>query len=212
MPLRIAIADDHPLVLDAMEQLFRVNDGVSVVARCRNGEEALDAVRRLTPDVLVLDLMMPVRDGLGVVHAMQQERSPTRVVLLTAGTDDDQLRQGVRLGAHGVVLKETASHVLVDAVRQVGRGGHWLEEGLGGRSLRARMDRAGGRRERTGDLTAREEEIVRMVVAGLRNRAIADRLFISEGTVKVHLHNIYEKLAVRGRYELMVAARHRGLA
>ena len=84
-----------------MEQLFRVNERVTVVARCRNGDEALDAVRRLTPDVLVLDLMMPGRDGLGVVHAMQQEKLATRVLLLTASVDDEQLLEAVRLGAHG---------------------------------------------------------------------------------------------------------------
>jgi DNA-binding NarL/FixJ family response regulator len=211
MPIRVVVADDHPLVLDGIEQLFQLDEGLELIARCRNGDEALDAVRRLHPDVLVLDLLMPSRDGLGVLHAIHNEGLGTRVVILTAGFDDEQLRQSIRLGARGIVLKEMPPHLLVEAVHEVHCGGEWLEQGVGAHALRQLRDRAAFRPEASPGLTAREIEIVRMVAAGLRNRAIGEKLFISEGTVKVHLHNIYEKLGVNGRFELIASARSRGL-
>ena len=211
MPIRIAVADDHPLVLAGLEQLFQLHADIEVVARCRNGDEALESVRRLQPDVLVLDLMMPSRDGLGVLHAVQREQLQTRVVVLTAVLQDDQLLEAIGLGAHGVVLKETAPQELLSAVRAVHGGGEWLDQALGGRALRELRKSYEPRTEPATELTARETEIVRMVAEGLRNRAIADKLFISEGTVKVHLHNIYEKLGVGGRFELIACARKRGV-
>ena len=117
----------------------------------------------------------------------------------------------IRLGARGVVLKETAPRLLVEAVREVHAGGEWLEKGLVGRALRRLMDRESSLRSSIRSLTQRELEIVRLVAEGLRNRAIGERLFISEGTVKIHLHRIYEKLGVDGRLELALYAREKGL-
>lgn len=212
MVMRIAIADDHPIVLDGVERLLDLEPDMEVVARCQDGEETLHAVRSLKPDILVLDLLMPVRSGLDVLNAMSADRLPTRVVLLTAALDDSQLLEAIRLGAQGVVLKEMAPKLLVEAVREVYGGGQWLEKGLGGRALRKLLHREAAVRDVASTLTPRELEIVRMLVKGMRNRAIADRLFISEGTVKVHLHNIYEKLQVTGRFELMAYVRDRGLS
>jgi two-component system, NarL family, nitrate/nitrite response regulator NarL len=209
--LRLLLADDHPIVLDGLEQLFRLEPDFEVVGRCRDGEETLRRVRELLPDVLVLDVRMPGRDGVEVLRALDEEKLPTRVVLLTAAVDDDQLLEAIRLGAGGVVLKETAPQLLVDAVRQVHAGGQWLEQGLGGRALRKLLTREAGQREAAQRLTPREVEIVRMVARGMRNRAIGERLFISEGTVKIHLHNIYEKVKVQGRVELTLYAHERGL-
>jgi DNA-binding NarL/FixJ family response regulator len=210
-PIRLVVADDHPIVLDGLEQLFRLERDFEVVARCRDGEETLRAVRRHRPDVLILDVRMPAGDGLAVLRAIDAEGLLTRVVLLTAGLEDTQLLDAIRLGARGVVLKDMAPQLLVEAVAAVHGGGHWLEQGLGGRALRRLLERDAGQREAARVLTPRELEIVRMVAGGLRNRAIADRLCISEGTVKIHLHNIYEKLEVDGRVELTVYAHGRGL-
>jgi DNA-binding NarL/FixJ family response regulator len=209
--IRLVIADDHPIVLDGLAQLFGVESDFEVVARCRDGDETIDAVRRLRPDVLVLDVRMPGRDGLSVLHELDEAALQTRVVLLTAAVGDEQLVEAIRLGARGVVLKETAPRLLVEAVREVHAGGEWLEKGLVGRALRRLMDREHGQREVLRSLTTRELEIVRQVAEGLRNRAIAERLFISEGTVKIHLHRIYEKLGVDGRLELALYAREKGL-
>lgn len=212
MTIRIALADDHPIVLDRLEQLFRVDPDFLVVARCRDGQQTLQAVREHVPDVLVLDIRMPGLDGLGVLRALVERRSRTRTVLLTAALNDEELIEAVRLDARGVVLKDMAPQLLLEAVRAVHSGKDWLEAGLGGRVLRRLLDGE----ERTGAvrrlLTPRELEIVRLVADGLRNRSIGDRLCISEGTVKIHLHNIYEKLGLGGRVELALYARNHGLA
>lgn len=212
MAIRLVLADDHPIVLDGLEQLFRLEQDFDVVARCRDGEEALRQVRLLRPDILVLDIRMPRQDGLQVLQAMRDEGLPTRVVLLTAALDEDQLVEALRLGVGGVILKEMAPRLLVDAVRQVRAGGRWLDKGSSNRALERLLQRDAESREAAESLTPRELEIVRMVARGLRNRAIAEQLYITEGTVKIHLHNIYQKLQVSGRLELAVHAREKGIA
>lgn len=212
MAIRLVVADDHPIVLDGLEQLFRLEQDFDVVARCRDGEETLRQVRLLRPDILVLDIRMPRQDGLQVLQAIREEELPTRVVLLTAALNEDQLVAALRLGVGGVILKEMAPRLLVDAVRQVKAGGRWLDKGSSNRALERLLQRDAESREAAESLTPRELEIVRMVARGLRNRAIAEQLFITEGTVKIHLHNIYQKLQVSGRLELAVHAREKGIA
>lgn len=211
MAITVAIADDHPIILDGLEQLFRLEDDIDVVARCSTGATAIEAVRTHAPDVLVLDVLMPHPDGLAVLRALDGASVSTRVVLLTAAVDDERLLEAIRLGVQGVVLKESAPQLLVEAVRNVYHGHQWLEKGLGGRALRKLLQRETAERQLAERLTPREMEILRFTVQGARNRTIAERLVISEGTVKVHLHNIYEKLQLGGRFELMVYARNRGL-
>jgi len=211
MEITLVLADDHPIVLDGLEQLFGVEPDMRVLARCRSGAETLEALRAQPPDVLVLDLRMSGLDGLGVLQAIAREGWKTRTVLLTAAIGDEQLVEAIRLGARGVVLKESAPALLVQAVREVHAGRDWLEQGLVGRALRRLVARDMGLREAMRTLTPRELEIARLIAEGLRNRAVAERLFISEGTVKIHLHKIYEKLGVGGRLELALYARERGL-
>jgi len=208
---RLVLADDHPIVLDGLEHLFRTEPGFEVVDKCRDGEAALAAVRHLRPDVLVLDVRMPRRNGLDVLRELAGADLPTRVVLLTAAVDEEELTEAVRLGVGGVVLKEMAPRNLVAAVRRVAEGGEWFDEDVSGRALRRLVDREAGRDEAFGLLTPREVEMVRMVASGLRNRAIADHFQISEGTVKSHLHNVFEKLGLESRLELATYARKKGL-
>lgn len=211
MPISLVLADDHSLLLDGLEQLFRQEGGFSVLGRASDGVEALDAVRRLHPDVLILDLKMPRLDGLAVLRALASERLPTRVVLLTAELEESSVTEAVRLGVGGLVLKELAPRVLVEAVCQVHAGGRWLEGRAVGRALEQLLRREAGERAAAALLTPREIEIVRRVASGLRNKEIAKRLGISESTVKVHLHNIYEKLRVDGRVALTLYAQAKGL-
>jgi DNA-binding NarL/FixJ family response regulator len=208
-PIRVALADDHPIVLEGLEQLFRLHNDFVVVARCRNADEALRAVRTLAPDVLILDLVMPGSSGLELLRALGADAQRTRVVLLTAVADDTQLLEAIQLGAQGVVLKDMAPDILIDAVREVHAGAQWFEKGLGGRALRRLLARGADTPAAT--LSARERDVLRLVAQGLRNRSIAERLDISEGTVKAHLHNVYEKLDVNSRIELTNYAREHGL-
>jgi DNA-binding NarL/FixJ family response regulator len=209
--IRIALADDHPIVLQGLQQLFERHSDFEVVFSCTTGNAALSGVRSHRPDVLVLDLRMPDGSGLDVLRAIAAEKLECRTVLLTAAVSDDEVMEAVRLGARGLILKELPPETLVDCVRRVYRGEQWLESETVTGPFRRAMDREAATRDAADALTPREIEIVRMVAQGLRNRAIAERLSISEGTVKVHLHNIYEKFAVDGRLELLLSARHKGL-
>lgn len=208
---RLVLADDHPIVLDGLEHLFRTEPDFEVAARCRDGEATLEAVRLHRPDALVLDVRMPRRNGLEVLRVLAGEGLGTRAVLLTAAIDEAELTEAVQLGVRGVVLKEMAPRNLVAAVRRVCEGGEWFDENVSGRALRRLVDRESGRDEVAALLTPREIEMIRMVASGLRNRAVADHFQITEGTVKSHLHNVYEKLGLESRLELASYARRKGL-
>ena len=212
MTIRIVIADDHPFILDGLEQLFRGEQDCEIVARALNGEEALKAVERYRPDVLVLDVRMPQMDGIDLLRQLHHKQSQTRVVLLTASIDDARLLEAFRLGASGLVLKESAPRLLVQSVRQVVAGEQsWNGKAIAG-ALRLVLQREQAVASLSSTLTPREVEVTRMVASGMRNKEIASRLEITEGTVKFHLHSIYEKLQIDGRYALMSYARDHGLA
>lgn len=211
MAIRIVLADDHPLILEALGNLFRAQEGFVVVAACTSGAEALQAVRLQRPDILVLDLRMPDKTGLDVLRELSAEHLPTRTVLLTAMLDDDEMLEALRLGVSGVVLKEMAPASVVLCVRKVHAGERWLEKQSALRSLEKLLRRESGAREVASLLTPREQEIVRRLGRGLRNREIATEMSISEHTVKVHLSNIYAKLGVDGRLALMRYAEDKGI-
>ena len=206
MTVHLALADDHPIVLDGLESLFRLEPDFQVVARCINGEETLVAVRRHRPDILILDLRMPRGDGLEILRTLRREKLPTKVVVLAAALEEDEILDALRLGVRGVVLKELAPQLLVECVRKVHAGEQWLEKQLSSRVLETLLRREAGGRAASSVLTPREIEIVRMVASGLRNRELARRLGVTEGTVKIHLHNIYKKLKVQSRVELVLHA------
>jgi DNA-binding NarL/FixJ family response regulator len=209
--ISLVLADDHPIVLDGLERLVQLHADLRVVARCRNGREAVEAVRRHRPDVLVLDIRMPDLDGLGVLKELRRQDLSTRVVLLTAALEEEEVLDAIRLGVWGVVLKEMAPEVLIACIRKVHGGEQWIESGALRRAVDRLLRREAGVQELSRILTARELEVLRMAGTGLRNREIADRLAITEGTVKIHLHNIYDKLKLDGRLALTLFARDRGL-
>lgn len=209
--IRLVLADDHRMILEGLEQLFRREEEFEVVATCTSGEEAVAAVRRFRPDVLVVDLRMPKGDGLWVLHELQGLKLPTAVVLLTASLDDEEVADAVRAGVRGLVLKEAAAISLVECARRVAKGERALDNALLSRALDHVLKREAATRQITEILSPRETEIVKMVATGLRNKEIASQLLIGEGTVKSHLHAIYEKLGVHGRVELARYAYDRGM-
>lgn len=211
MPITLVLSNDHPIVLDGLENLFRREPDFQVLERCLDGEATLRAVCQHKPDILVLDLSMPRMDGLTVLREMQKEKLPTRVVVLTAALDEEEVLEAIRSGVSGMVLKEMASQLLVQCVRKVYAGEQWLEKRFVTLALERLLKRESAMRQIAEILTPREIEIVRMVAEGLRNREIAERLYITEGTVKVHLHNIYERLKVSNRTQLARYVREKGL-
>jgi len=209
MPIKIVLADGHQIVLDSLEQLFAAEADFRVIARCSDGEEALQTVRKLTPDILILEIRMAGMDGLECLRQLKQEKLPTRVVFLTAMVDEDQALEAIRLGAGGVVLKEMAPHLLLLCIRKVHAGEQWIEKQSITRAIEKLLKREAGARRLASLLTTRETEIVRLVAQDLPNKEIADRLGISAGTIKIHLHNIYQKLNVSSRRELVRVAQEK---
>jgi DNA-binding NarL/FixJ family response regulator len=212
-PIRVVLADDHPIVLDGLAQLFGLEPDFEIVARCRDGDDAVRVLAAERPDLIVLDIRMPRLDGLAVLERIRRERLPTRALLLTAAIESAQVVEALRLGARGLVLKEMAPELLVQAARRVHAGGQWFDPSLVSTAVEGLVRRGGEPGASDGEkLTPREREIVAMVAQGARNRVIAERLGISEGTVKLHLHHVYEKLGLAGRVELLLFAQKHGFA
>lgn len=209
--IRVILADDHPLVLNGLYHLLLEHPEFEVLERCTSGAEALAAAARHHPDVLVLDLLMPGMDGLSVVRTLNESAAPPAVVLLTAQLHEDQLIEALRLGVRGFVLKEMATKLLVECLRRVHAGGQWLEKDSAGKAMAKLVRREAKGREIAGLLTPREIEVVTMVAKGFSNKEIGSHLCIAEGTVKIHLHNIYEKLKINRRAELVRFAEEYGL-
>ncbi len=209
--IRVIITDDHPLVLNGLDHLLREYPEFEVVARCSSGKEALEAVRSHRPDILVLDLLMPGMDGLEVARELHRTGEMPYVVLLTAQLHEDQLIEALHLGVRGFILKEMATRFLVECLRRVHAGGQWLEKDSASRAMAKLVRREAKGREIATLLTPREIEVVRMVAKGLTNKEIAAQLSIADGTVKIHLHNVYEKVKINRRAELVRFADEYGL-
>jgi two-component system, NarL family, nitrate/nitrite response regulator NarL len=198
------IADRHPVVLYGLMSLLSAESDFDVVASCRDGVKCLDAIRELAPDIAVIDVLMPGLSGLKILGYVNSELLPTRVVFMTAALEDRELIKVAAKGAHGVVLKEAAPEVLVDCIRQV----------AGGQKLLSLATLNGGSQGNLvsqnllNTLTDREHQIAQLVSEGLSNKEVGRRLNISDGTIKVHLHNIYQKLAISNRTALAVWASH----
>lgn len=213
--IRIVLADDHPIVLQGLQHLFARHPEFDVVACCADAATALDAVRMHHPDVALIDLRMPgtgrrENGGLDLLSALAAESTGCRRIVLTAAVAPDEVVEILRLGASGLILKDSPPERLLECVRRVHAGEQWLDPDTASRALRDVVDRD-LRGEVSHALTAREVEIVRMAAQGLRNRAIGEQLGISESTVKVHLYNVFQKLGVEGRVELVLWAQQRGL-
>lgn len=200
----VLIADDHPIVLSGIEAILR-DTRYAVVATATDGEQALDLLAKADPDILVLDVQMPKATGLDVVRTVRDRGDRRPVILLTASLADRRLLEALELGVQGIVLKEGAQHLLVRCLDEVSAGRRWIEPGLLQQALDLKM--APGPRGGLGSLTARERAVAELVSQGRRNRDIAAELGITEGTVKIHLHRIYEKIGVGNRTELALFVR-----
>ncbi len=210
--IRILVADDHAIFRDGLRKLLEVADDVQIVGEASNGVECVKMLQKLKPDILLLDLRMPEKDGLGVLEEVNFDTLPTRVIVLTAAEDDRDVVRAMRLGARGVVLKQSASDLLLKSIRKVSDGEIWLDNRMTAEVIDAfkKSSESGQRREKP-LLSDREKEIVQLVAQGFRNREIGEKLFISEQTVKNHLHNIFDKLGVSDRLELALYAIHHRL-
>lgn len=206
--IRILVADDHAIFRDGLRRLLEAEPGFAIVGEAADGYEAVRLAREASPDVLLLDLAMPRRSGLDALHDISTAQLPVRTLLLTASIEEPQIAAALRLGARGVVMKESATQVLIDSIRAVMRGEFWVgREVVTGRvAARAAQAIAPERKTRPFGLTNREVEIVTTIVDGCTNREIAQRFKLSEDTVKHHLTSIFNKLGVANRLELALFA------
>lgn len=205
MAISLILVDDHPLVLGGLEQLLGSEPDFEVIRACSTAEEGYRAVMTHTPDVLVLDLMLPGNNGLSLLRRLDCAKPPA-VIILTAVQDEDLLLDAARLGARGIVLKATAPRVLEECIRAVSKGEQRLT--VDGVDLSKRLaERQTVETELSDLLTPRELEILRLVALKMDNQEIAERLAISVGTVKIHLHHVYDKLHLNGRHDLQLFLR-----
>lgn len=207
--ISVVVADKHPIVLEAVGHLLE-NDGFEVIARCRTAEDCVRALRARRPDIVILDLHLVGKDGLTVLREMRRLNLPTQPVILTGSPEDDQMVEAIRLGVRGVVLKEMPAHLLAQCLRKVHSGERWVEKRSTGQLLEKLVHREAATRQLALDLTSRELAVLKLVAGGLRNKEIAQRLYLTEGTVKVHLHNIFRKLDVKDRLALSLLAHQKG--
>lgn len=211
--IKIALADDHPVFRLGARKLLESENDLLVVGEAGNGMEAVLLVERFDPDVLLLDLTMPVMDGLEVMGELAERKVRTKVILLLTETEREKAVRGVRMGARGILFKEADSSLVIKSVRKVFDGEVWIDNPILSQALDSLVKRPPGPAsdQRNSGLSSREVEVVRCVSMGLRNKEVADKLGISEATVKNHLTNIYSKLGVSDRLELILYAIHNHL-
>jgi DNA-binding NarL/FixJ family response regulator len=219
--IRIVVADDHPIFRDGLCKLLALEEDFEVVAQAQDGRQVLDVLQQFEPDILLLDLKMPGLDGLATLQRLQVAKNKTRVIVLTASDDKNEFVQAMKLGTSGIVLKQTATELLIKSIRKVHAGEIWLDSHTTAAVIRQFVandetpppapQAAPPRDRERSPLSQREREIVALVAQGFKNKEMAEKMFISEQTVKNHLHNIFDKLGVSDRLELALYAIHNNL-
>jgi DNA-binding NarL/FixJ family response regulator len=200
--IRVVIADDHPVVLEGLGNLIASDADFTLLASCPDGEQCHRAIRQFTPDIAVVDMAMPIMNGLEVLAGVIAERLPTRVVFLAASFKKSEIVAAAQGGAFGIMLKDTDPDTVLHCLREVAAGRKWLPPELIEHALRSRAQRSEHAARFDDILTQREQQVMFLVAEGLSNKEIAMRLDLSEGTVKIYLHKIYKKLPVSNRIAL----------
>jgi DNA-binding NarL/FixJ family response regulator len=216
-PIRVLVADDHPIVREGLRKLLSLEGDIDVVGEVGDGDSVLTMIEQVEPDIVLLDLRMPGMDGLSVLQRLQRQSKRTKIIVLTASEDKNEFVQAMKLGCAGIVLKQTAAELIAKSIRKVHAGEIWLDSHTTAAVMRQFAApgevpaQAGGRTRDRSPLSQREREIVALVAQGYKNKEMAEKMFISEQTVKNHLHNIFDKLGVSDRLELALYAIHKGL-
>jgi DNA-binding NarL/FixJ family response regulator len=214
-PITILLVDDQPLFREGLRTLLSVHPDFEVVGEAGNGEQAIRLVRSLLPSVVLMDLQMPVLDGVAATRSLHQELPGCRVIVLTTFDDDEMVFDGLRAGAVGYLLKDAPSEKLAEAIRVAARGETFLQPSVAAKVVAefARLTRKPVRTVNSiiEPLSEREIEILRLITQGASNREIAGTLFLAEGTVKNHVTNILGKLEVRDRTQAALKAKESGL-
>ena len=215
MTIRILLVDDQALFREGLRTLLSVWDDLEVVGEAGNGQEALTAVSQLKPDVVLMDLRMPILDGVAATRQISQQHPTSKVIVLTTFDEDEYVFDGLRAGAVGYLLKDVSSDKLIEAIRAAAQGDSFLQPSVAAKVI-AEFSRLTPKttpepQPLVEPLSDREREILRIVATGASNKEIAQQLFIAEGTVKNHLTNILGKMGVRDRTQAALKARELGI-
>jgi len=202
MMARILIADDHPIFLDGLAHFLRSHQH-DVICCARSAKDAILKIQSEAPEILVLDVTMKDGGGLAILAAVRDAQNTVPAIFLTVGIAPEKTVEALKLGVNGIVLKEGDPHELLNCINIVLRGETWIDPRVSEKALLYSVI-SGGKAAKDGALTEREREITTLIKTGLRNREIAQRCGLTEGTVKVHLHSIFQKLGVKSRAELIV--------
>jgi len=209
--IRVLIADDHALVRMGIQALIETEPGIEVIAEATNGEEALRQAKMLEPDVILLDLVMPLMDGIEAIRQILEHRPATRILVLTSFATDDKLFPAIKAGAIGYLLKDSPPAELIRAIRQVVQGESSLHPAIARRVLQE-LAKPSEQQPTSDPLTARELDVLRLIARGLNNDDIASTLVISEATARTHVSNILSKLQLASRTQAALYALREGLA
>ena len=211
--IRVALLDDHTLFRDGLRRLLDTEPDIDLVAEAKNGAELMPLLEREQPDLLLLDLHLQNEKGLDLLPTLTEKYPDLKVLVLTASIDQEDRVNSIKLGARGVVLKYAAAENLIKSIRKVAEGEMWVDHETTKKLFEELADKRGLKSESPLDLlTDREREVTALVGEGMRNKEIAERLFISERTVKTHISNIFQKLDLSDRLELALFAINQGLA
>src|SRR5579885_2583640 len=209
-PIRILVADDHPIVREGLVAILSTQPDFSVVGQAATGSEVVRMVTELRPDVLLLDLEMPDMDGVEALHRLRDAHVPVRVIVFTAFDTDERILAAVRAGAQGYLLKGVPRDEIFQAVRVVHAGNSLLQPVVASRLLRQVSEETAAAAP-TEPLTARELDVLRLLMRGLQNKEIANELVVTERTVKFHVSSILTKLGAGNRTEAVAIANKQGL-
>jgi DNA-binding NarL/FixJ family response regulator len=219
-PIRILIADGHPIVLEGLKKIFTDHPIINVIGESTDGMDTIEKTVQLEPDVVLMELRLPRVDGLTVLRSIQTRAPKSRVILFSAPENREEFVEAMKLGCSGVVHKDVPVSLLEKSIVKVHEGEIWLDSNTTaavmrkfaspGESAPAPMTNGKAPRERA-QLSQREREIIILIAQGYKNKEIAEKMFITEQTVKNHLHNVFDKLGVSDRLELALYAIHNSL-
>jgi NarL family two-component system response regulator LiaR len=209
--ISVLIADDHAVVREGIRSFLGVQEDIEVVGEVEDGEQAVAAVERLVPDVVLMDLVMPHMDGLEALRRVRAVSPTTRVLVLTSYVQDEKVLAAIRAGAAGYLLKDVRPPDLLEAIRRAADGEAWLHPTAAARLMRELADRGAADEADAARLTPRELEVLRLIAQGKPNRDIASELVVSEKTVKTHVSNILAKLHLADRTQAALYAVRRGM-
>jgi DNA-binding NarL/FixJ family response regulator len=210
-PIRLLLVDDHEVVRRGLRGFLELLDDIEIVGEASNGRLGVEAARELHPDVVLMDLLMPELDGIGAIGAIKAELPDVEIVALTSFIEEDKVTAALEAGASGYVLKDADADDVANAVRAAHRGEVHLDPAVAGLLARRVRERAAAATSHTEPLTDREREVLGLVARGLSNKAIADRLAITERTARTHVSNILGKLGLASRTQAALYAVEHGM-